>query len=54
MKKEEQNPVFETWLAAFQSRLIEVTRACAPSSQAPVKVKEEAAPQPDTPRPENS
>jgi hypothetical protein len=51
MKKEEQNPVFEVWLAAFQSRLIEV---CAPSGQAPVKEDEKAAPQQDSSRPKNS
>jgi hypothetical protein len=54
MKKEEQNPVFEVWLAAFQSRLIEVTRVCAPSSQAPVKAAEKTPPHPEAPRPKNS
>jgi hypothetical protein len=51
MKKEEQNPVFEVWLAAFQSRLIEI---CAPPGQAPVKADAKAAPQPEAPRPKLS
>jgi len=54
MKKEEQNPVFEVWLAAFQSRLIEVARICAPPGQAPVKADETATPQPETPHPKKN
>ena len=54
MKKEEQNPVFEVWLAAFQNRLIEVARVCAPAGQAPAKADDTAAPKAETPRPENS
>jgi hypothetical protein len=51
MKKEEQNPVFEVWLAAFQNRLIEVARVCAPPDQASMKADETATPQPNPPHP---
>jgi hypothetical protein len=54
MKKDEQNPVFEVWLAAFQSRLVEVARVCAPSAQDSVSKDEKAVTEPETPPSKNS
>jgi hypothetical protein len=35
MKREEQNPVFEIWLAAYNSRLVEVAQSKAPAATQP-------------------
>jgi hypothetical protein len=35
MKREEQNPVFEIWLAAYNSRLVQVAQSKAPTPNPP-------------------
>jgi len=35
MKTEEQNPVFEIWLAAYNSRLVQVAQCKAPAPNPP-------------------
>jgi hypothetical protein len=51
MKRDEQNPVFEIWLAAYNSRLVQVVQSKAP---APTQSPEESSPPSDAPAEEES